>query len=473
MKSVSPDSYKSPLVRLSFDSADALRGQSPGAVSSPNVVQTLAETGPQYGGITLPMHEYIERFSYTFGEDEAFVAEFVLFDPDVDNLLALALFARSNGDKAMVYFDFGWIVDGRSVFMSDVRAGGVIDVQLELLQHGARVTLKVSASDTFAKTLERADASWPAGTPGHEIVRTAIENFHPQPTALNSKVPPPRVITPVRCKPLNSDNPTIMANTAPIVFVRTVVLPQLVADEPGYDGVRFTLIDSDVDPGTMILAPEGWRKTRVEPKRVYNVGRGQDAQVISFSISDSPEVVNSLGGSGRSESIDARSKQIHAHDGPLITNDPTQQFTPTADAGDRFYRFNFAREFQSASQQRRATWAKAKALAASASMTIVGDPSIVVNDLIAVRAYQGGSTTSAGRMLATDTPRLITYVSGNYNVLGYRHTIENGNYTTELTLKRGVQYDQTPASDAANDAGLETNSDKSGKLAVSTEEEIP
>jgi len=473
MKSVSSDSYKAPLVRLSFDSADALRGQAPGTVQSPNVVQTVTDGEAQSGAVQIPMHEYIERFSYTFGEDEAFMAEFTLFDPDVDNLLALTLFARANGDKAMVYFDFGWIVDGGRPFMSDVRAGGVIGATLELLQHGARLVVKVSATDTFAKTLERADASWPATTPGHEIVRTAIENYHPSPTALNAKVPPPRVLTPVRCKPLNTDNAVIMANTAPIVFVRSVILPQLVADEPGYDGVKFTLIDSDTEPGTMILAPEGWRRVRAEPKRIYNVGRGQDAQVISFSVSDSPEIVNSLGGSGRVESIDARSKQVHEHNGQLITKDPTQRFESTTDGGERYYRFNFAREFASAAQQRQAAWGRAKALAASATMQIVGDPSIVVNDLLGVRAYQGGSTTSAGRALATDTPRLITYVSGNYNVLGYVHTIENGTFTTELTLKRGVQFDQEPSADASNDAGLSSLRDKSGTLAVSYEEEIP
>lgn len=480
------DSYKMPLVLLSLDSADALdlpRSSGPSGVYANfngfglNVLELfrtpalLNEQDDQE--FRLNAWETIESFEYSFEQGAAWVARFTVFDPTFEAVLPRIITARANAQRVLAYFKFGWMVDGPLRFgnMSRAKSGIVVNIEPEFLQDGVRVTFDVQSPEMFVKTVEKASAAWRSGTPADEIAKQALEMSHPTTSELNRKIPTPIVRTPVPCEPVeNSGNPIEMRDISPVTFVRETVTRMAVAKDKALQDRKFSLFQSDREPGVLVFAPEGWKDDAqgVPIKRTYNVGRGQSAQLISFKPGDYPSVANQLGGVGRLSGVDSANKtQSTVSAGPVTSNPADNkttvvgesgseriESTPAADASTattadstRFSHMTFARDLATAVQERKVQWATAQALATQADAELVGDPHIHINDYLEFRTYVGGTISTAGRDDASQSPQLLKLISGQYIVVGYRHTIGNGSYVTSVKLARAVQQDMAPDED--------------------------
>lgn len=478
-----PDSYKFPLVLLSLDSADALdltRAATPTGVYSnfngrgANVLELFGSPAQLNADddqeFRLPAWENIESFEFGFEQESAWVARFTVFDPTFETVLPRLIVARMAASRILAYFKFGWIVDGalREGNMSRAKSGLIVNVVPEVLQDGMRIVFDVQAPETFVKTMEKASACWPSGTAAHVIAKQALEMSHPTVSQLNRRIPSPLVRTPVPTQPVvNSGNAITMTDMSPVAFVREVLLPMTVAADVALQDRKFGLFQSDREPGVLVFAPEGWKDESqgIPIKRTYNVGRGQGGQVRSFKPCDFANVANQLGGCGVINGVDSAAKTASsvstgpvtanpADNKPLVIgNNGVRQVESTAsrevssaNAADstRFTRFSFARDLDSAVQERKALWSRAQALATQSDAEVLGDPHLHINDYVEFRVYAGGTLSTAGRRDAAQAPTLLQLISGQYVIVGYNHQISGGDFTTALKLVRATQQEMTP-----------------------------
>lgn len=495
------DSYKMPLVLLSLDSADALdlpRSGRPNSVYSNfngfgmNVLELFGSPSLLNANddreFRLNAWETIESFEYTYDQGAIWIARFTVFDPTFESILPRIITARANTQRVLAYFRFGWIVDGPLRFgnMSRAKSGIVVSVEPEFMQDGVRITFDVQSPETFVKGVEKASAAWQSGTPADVIAKQALEMSHPTVSELNRKIPTPIIRTPVPCEPIiNSGNPIEMRDIAPMTFVRETVLKLAVARDKKLQDRKFSLFQSDREPGVLVFAPEGWKDDdqTIPIKRTYNVGRGQSAQVISFKPGDYANVANQLGGAGRLSGVSSANKADSTVTAGPVTANPSEnkpllvgesgsesvESTPATGTDKaveadsvRFARMTFARDLDTAVQERKVQWAQAQALATQADAELVGDPHIHYNDYLEFRAYVGGTISTAGRSDAPQAPQLLKLISGQYIVVGYQHTINAGTYTTTVKLVRAVQQEMTPdENDPAytSDAFVNTSAD--------------
>lgn len=504
------DSYKMPLVLLALDSPEALdlprAGRPDGVFSNFNGfglnvlelfgVPSLLNEGDDQE-FRMNAWETIESFEFGFEQGSAWVARFTVFDPTFESILPRLITARANAQKVLAYFKFGWIVDGPLRFgnMSRAKSGIIVNVEPEFLQDGVRITFDVQAPETFVKSVEKATAWWPSGTPAHIIAKQALEMSNPRVSELNRKVPTPIVRTPVECEPvINSGQAIYMHDMSPMTFVRETVLKLAVAKDVTLQDRKFNIFQSDREPGVLVFAPEGWKDESqgIPIKRTYNVGRGQSAQVISFKPGDYAAIANMLGGSGRINGVDSANKTPSTVESGPVTSSPadnkpltvgesgSQRVESTPATGDavpnpadstRFSRMTFARDLDSAVQERKAQWSAAQALATQADAELLGDPHLHMNDYVEFRTYVGGTISTAGRRDAPQAPQLLKLISGQYVIVGYQHSISGGTFTTSLKLVRANQQEMTPDDDDpayTSDAFKNTDTNDIGGTPVTT-----
>jgi hypothetical protein len=179
------DSYKMPLVFLSFDSPDAIdlpRVGRPGGVFSNfngfgvNVLEMFGIPSLLNAGddqeFRVNAWEAIESFEYSFEQGAVWVARFTVFDPTFEAILPRLVTARAKTQKVLAYFRFGWVVDGATRYgnLSRPKSGIVINIEPEFLQDGVRIVFDVQAPEVFVKSVERATAWWGGGAPAPLIV---------------------------------------------------------------------------------------------------------------------------------------------------------------------------------------------------------------------------------------------------------------------------------------------------------------
>lgn len=476
------DSLKQPIVLLAFLDSSLLRlqGELPPSLvglsqQEQDSIAMFTNTGADTRGLRVNCWDNIESFSYELAVNDGGpkqIARFSLFDPEFNRLIPFLAKARNQTAFSSVLFQWGWILDGAEPFLSAPHVGTVFTLEPSFLQEGCRINVEVITTDIELRTIEKATAWWPDQTPGHVVVKQAIELPFQKRSPLNAMGAPPTLEVRTECEPLyNNGAGFLLNNEAPLSWLRRVVFPKLRPKDPAKQSQVVRVVPNETHSGFFLGVDSDLRSPEI--KRVYHVGRGQNANVISFSPTDNRKIGAQLyGGDGFMRAVDGREKKTL----DAVARMPGVQDSPAKPASDEivmsgggvlkfdhplsaaqkksfegwakefarterdditntppiFVRNSAAHSEPELGQERFARLALAQQMVNQADLQLIGDPGLTLSDLIEINVYMGGTIATAG-LPSGELVRVAAF-SGLYVVLGFNHTIEGGKYTTVLLV---------------------------------------
>lgn len=441
----SADSYKAPIVLLSFHSVtDVENYQSASDLFTNSTDLPLP--------LTLPSYNFIQEFEFEFGEGSSWKATFTIFDPYYQ-ILDYIIQARANPSSVHVYFRFGWVADGEFDNLSTAREGVVFDFEPDFQEGGVIIRMHVYQVQTRIRDTRKLDTpiTFAESVPAHVIVRDVLTA-----ATIDGATSDISVETPVETKPVkNNGNPIIVKDTFPTGWIRDWLIPRT---EPLSADVRgpFRLFENEQSVNRFVFAPEGFRNAGeglLRAKRTYHVARGRLGQVLSFKPSDVSQFANLIAGEGYTRGVSSSGRALSQADRSGIGADVSDSGTAEARSGNIAYsRFSFDRDPETQLQRRSVMWNMAQAVGLRTEAEIIGDPHILANDYLRFFVYHGaslalmGSGFDSGDERSLSNPQVLLPLSGLYVVLGYRHAISAGRFTTTLTLTKARNPNATSES---------------------------
>lgn len=336
---------------------------------------------------------YLEKFSHEVFSDGAMgKTTITLFDNEWDTLENLII-----PDDRAIQYEFGW-ANGR---MSKMQEGVVLKYQPTFEHTGLRLHLELTGN-----LLRDAQQVYSRSWKSKKVSEIIADIFNTSQWNLDVEETSGRI--------------TIeQQNVTNAFFIENVLKPKAKSARTGQAGYEFRCEGS-----TIVFRTPDYEQGII---RRYIYGRTANSEVLSFSPQfNGYMMLASGGGDIRVEGYDVMTKQ------PVVQNININNSGPRIAQGDR----TITTEDQGGSTGRMytlpyddpkqveawANWklAKARTLTWRASMQIMGDPTLVVGDLIEVMIQKSDGD--------------VHYTSGVYRIYRVNHSITRGSYVTNLEL---------------------------------------
>lgn len=377
-------------------------------------------------GVRYPVFEYLLDFEFAFGHGGDWKAKITLFDHHWTTLLHVADALMSS--RGEVLFQFGW-----NDYMSPVYETYLVRYTPDFEHEGITIIMEMGHAIVQKKNLSVWKGSWAAQTKPSTIARQIAQKMgFPAADIIIEESEPWSV-------------PIILDHRPPLTWL-TEQFCNASAKKPvtSADGLHTGYI-FNIDGGGREGGIKGRRGKfhfhsrdydRREVSRSYIYAQDIKGQVISFAPTDNSVLWMMYGGSASmADSSDIRKKtpteagkSYHGNEGAAFkkgtvetASGPVGPADPTPKKAKRALK-DVAHDPKMLEKKAAARWEHASKIPYQASLELLGDPLIDINEYVRVTVL-----THQGKPFP---------LSGAFRVLGVAHKLSPDDFTTSLSLAR-------------------------------------
>lgn len=356
-------------------------------------------------GRSFQVYNHLEGFQFGFGQNQDQKANIELYTPDWDEIIDIA--KRLMVDTRDISFRFGW-----NDRLSREYQANVLRVVPNFEQDGATLAIEAQSKVLGVSNFNVGTSSWDVGTKPSDIAREVAETLGFKDMIIEESDP-------------WTHGPLIMDKVHMFKWLRDN-FANLNAKKPvtanGGQKSGYTVhIDG---AGRFHFHTRLYNQKDVV--RSYTYAKGKKGQVLSFEPRDDSNIwALFFGTSSETISVDTRRKEYvvknasdDATQAEVVDGKAIQKIAVSSDVCRRGR--DVHREPEAVNKSAKSGWGNAKDFKYGATLTILGDPFIDLNDLVQVVLLSNSGS--------------IFPLSGIFQVLSVSHQLDGSGFTTTLEL---------------------------------------